>query len=211
MSEAYNRGGFPKKGGSQFDSQQTLKLGFDDNLQSHRFHDSESPVYDRFETTLDINDNITQIIYYVAENHEKFELGVTDASALNDKYFVISSPYDRVQLYIWFNVDGAGNDPSLPNSIGIEVPLESTDTIAMVATGIMIFLRGNSTFNYLFEVTKQNGVLVFYTKKEGPVTTNSIGTTSFVLSTITEGSERISDIYSFSYDSSCNITGMYKV
>lgn len=211
-SSKFNRGGYPSGGGSQFDSQQTLKLGFDDNLQSHRFHDSEAPVYDRFETVIDADGNMTLITYYKGVNHEKFELGINeDASTLNNKYFLISSAYDRVKLYVWYNVDGLGTDPNIAGATGIEIPLVAGDTTQIVTTATNGFLKTNPLFNYLFEVTKKNGVLEFYTKKEGPVTTNSGGTTNFILNTLEDGTELVSDIYSITYDANCNITGMYKV
>jgi hypothetical protein len=213
IKSKFNRGGAPSGGGSQHDSQQTLKLGFDDNLQSFRFHDSEAPIFDRFETTIDVFGNMTKIVYYVADTHEKTEVGVTAdiGGNLNDKYFVLSSAYDRVSFYIWYNVDGAGVDPNIPNAIGIEVPISAGDTANIVSMATEMFVLNNKEFSYLFEVDRQNAVLTFKNKKEGPVTTNSTGTTSFVLNTVLEGTEIISEIYSFEYDSDCNITGMYKV
>lgn len=212
IKSKYVRGGAPSGGGSQFDSQQTLKLGFDDNLQSHRFHDSEGPIYDRFETTLDAMGNITKIVYYSANDHEKIELGTTAdiGGSLNNTYFMLSSAYDRVMFYIWYNVDGNGVDPAIPNATGIEVQIEAGDAATIVAMATELNLKSNQEFNYIFEFSRQHAVLTIKNKKEGPVTTNSIGTTSFILNNLTEGTEIINEIYSLEYDG-CDLTGMYKI
>ena len=212
MSHGFNRGGKPSGPGSQFDSQQTLRLGFDDNLQSHRFHDTETPVYDRLETTVDVLGNITKIIYYAADTHEKFELGVTAdvAGSLDGKYFLVSSAYDRVTFYIWYNVDGLSIDPNLSDAVGIEVPIVTGEAATTVATATVGFAKINKEFSYIFDVTRQNAVITFNTKKEGPVTTNDIGTTSFVLNNLSEGTEVINEIYSLEYNG-CDLIGMYKL
>lgn len=214
MSHGFNRGGKPSGPGSQFDSQQTLKLAFDDNLQSFRFHDSESPIYDRFETVTDVLGNITKITYYVADTHEKLEIGTTGdiGGSLNNKYIVLSSAYDRLQFYIWYNVDGAGVDPQpIAGATGIEVSLQTGDPATIVALATKMAMSINKEISYIYDISLQNAVLTLRAKKEGPITTNSIGTTSFALNVLEEGIEVINEIYSFTYDNDCNLTGMYKL
>ena len=208
----FKRGGTPSGAGSQFDSQQTLKLGFDDNLESFRFHDSEGPIYDRLESEIDVLGNITKITYFVADEKEKFELGVLAdvAGSLNNQHFIVSSAYDRIQFYVWYSVDGLGVDPAISGATGIEVPLISNDSANLVAIATMGYMNINTEISYLFDISRQNAVLTLCTKKHGPVTTNSIGTTSFVLNTLTEGTEKINEIYSLTY-SGCDLTGMYKL
>jgi len=56
------------------------------------------------------------------------------ASSLNDTYFLFSSANDTTDYYVWYNVDGAGTDPSLPGMTGIEVAIVEDDTADNVAT-----------------------------------------------------------------------------
>jgi len=213
VSHDFNRGGKPSGPGSQFDSQQTLKLGFDDNLQSHRFHDSESPVFDRLEAETDVDGNFTKLTYYVADKHEVFDLTITTniGGVLNSKYFTLGSAYDRVKYYIWFNSDGFGVDPNIVDHVGIEVALSAGDSAIMIAELILTAVNNTKEIAYILDVKRNSDKLLFYTKREGPVTTNSIGDTSFTLNTTQEGTEEISDIYSYTYDASGNMTGMFKV
>lgn len=214
MSHGFNRGGKPSGPGSQFDSQQTLKLGFDDNLQSFRFHDSESPIYDRFDVETDVLGNITKIVYYVADTHEKLELGTTAdiGGSMNNQYFVLASAYDRLQFYVWYNVDGTGVDPQpIAGATGIEVGIQAGDPETIVALATKMALSLNQELVYIYDISLQSAVLTLKAKKEGPITTNSIGTTSFILNVLEEGTEVINEIYSFTYDGDCNITGMFKL
>lgn len=83
------------------------------------------------------------------------------AGSLNDTYFTLGSingtPAD-VEYYVWFNVNGAGTDPSLAGRTGIEVELDTNDSAADVATTLAAALDGDSLFT-----ASEVGSLVTYT------------------------------------------------
>lgn len=83
---------------------------------------------------------------------EVFEITMVAASGLNSKYFLMYST-TATTYYVWFNVDGAGVDPSSAGQplegtgyTGVEVTLVGTDTAEMVATKTKVVVNGLAEF-----------------------------------------------------------------
>lgn len=212
MANKNNKDGVASRNTSQFDSQQTLRLGFDDDLQSFRFHDSQFATYDRFETELDSSGNITKIRYYTADTRERFEITCTGdtSGSLNNTHFIVNSAYDQLQYYIWYNVAGGGTDPAIAGAIGIEVPIVTDESATIVAMATKSYMLLNDDLQHLFSIRQDGAVLYIDTNQKGPVENNSVGTSGFTLNTVEDGSETLTDIYCITY-SGCDVTGMYKL
>lgn len=60
------------------------------------------------------------------------------SSVANNEYFLLYN--NETAYYVWFNVDGAGTDPSIPDATGVEVTLpasySSTDTAAAIHAAV---------------------------------------------------------------------------
>ena len=211
MSDPFRKG----KAGrdlSQLDPGGTLKAGFDDDKQSFRFHDSEGPCYDRFETTIDSNGNITKIKYLVGTVQETTEV-ITNADvagSLNNTYFILASTFDQVQFYVWYNVNGTGIDPNIAGAIGIEIPILTNDSAAVIAAATRGFLNANDEVKYYFEITNVTNTINIKNKKAGPVTLTGDNDTGFLFNITQQGQEEIDSIYCMTYNG-CDLTGSYKL
>lgn len=64
------------------------------------------------------------------------------SSSLNNKYFIWNSPAQ--EYYFWFNVDGAGADPMLPNMLGVEVAISENDIADDVAAALQAAMDAQS-------------------------------------------------------------------
>lgn len=192
----------------------TQRLAFDDDYQSFRQHDVNTPVHDRFHAEYDIDGNIEKITYYFATEREVLEVEtVADVnSSLNNTYFEIYSAYDRIGFYIWFNVNGAGTDPALTGLTGIEIPIMENDSAKIVAMAIKMYTSLNTEFSYLCSVSHDNtNKLTFDRNQLGTVDNDSAGTSGFSLNVKTEGTERIEAIHSLIYNSDCEIIDIFKL
>lgn len=58
------------------------------------------------------------------------------AGSLNNDYFFIWSSSNETKYYVWFNVASGGTDPSIPDSIGVEVAISTGATASAVATAV---------------------------------------------------------------------------
>lgn len=56
--------------------------------------------------------------------------------SLAGKYFLLNSAQNRTLYYVWFSVSGSGADPMVANRIGIQIPIVTNDTAAVVATAL---------------------------------------------------------------------------
>lgn len=192
----------------------TQRLAFDDDYQSFRQHDVNTPVHDRFHAEYDSNGNIDKITYYFATEREVLDVTtVADSgSSLNNTYFEIFSAYDRIGFYIWFNVDGAGVDPAISGLTGIEVPIMENDSAKIVAMAINMYASLNKELSYLCDISyDHNEKITFDRNQLGTVENDSSGTSTFTLDVVTEGSERIEAIHSLIYNSDCEIIDIFKL
>jgi len=201
----------PNRDLSQLDPGGTLKAGFDDERQSHRFYDTEIPVFDRLEVEVDNKDNITKVTYYKAQTKEITQIdALSDVSgSLNNRYFFLSSPFDKVLYYVWYNVDGAGTDPAIANATGIEVNILSNEDsrIVSLATSQQINLIACHSFTAEYHTD----YFTIINNQKGPVTATADFNTGFTFTTVEPGREKVNGIFILEYDNKDNITNFYKI
>lgn len=118
---------------SQLDPGQTLKSVHDDYKQAQRQIDIKE--YDRIEVTYDSNGNMSQVDYYQDRQNAVYEITLPSDSSgsLNNKYWLLNGPKDKVNYYVWYNVNNTGTDPAISNRTGIEVNINSDDASGIVA------------------------------------------------------------------------------
>lgn len=213
MANYNNRDGVASRNTSQFGGPQVNRLAFDDDKQAFRHFNVDCPDFNRLETTCDVNGNVTQIVYYNGLTEEIVQVGTTadSAGSLNDTYFLVSSTHDQVLYYIWYNVDGAGTDPALPNATGIEVSLVSNDSATIVAMATEMALNLDSVFSYLFDVKRENNLLTITNETKGPSSGGGAGTSGFLYNVEQEGTEEVTSVITLQYDANQCLTGLQKL
>ena len=80
----------------------------------------------------------------IAEESTVDAYGATPAG-LQSKYFLISST--TVDYYIWYNTDGGGTDPTVPNATGIQVPIVTGDSAVSISTKTAAAINGVAAFS----------------------------------------------------------------
>jgi hypothetical protein len=115
-----------------------------------------------------------------------FNFLVEDGSdSINSKYLELSDDKNS-KHYIWFNVNGTGVDPSIPLSVGIEVPLAIAETASTVAQKITLAL---STYSR-FKATQEGVYVVIECVYDGASDGLVDGNTGFVLNEIQNGEDK---------------------
>lgn len=212
MANYNNRkSGVPSRNTSQFGGTQTDRLAFDDDKQAYRQFDVNCPDYYRFEATSNANGDLTKIVYYnglTAENTEIIFSGDI-GGVLNSRYFTVATPDNKILFYVWYNVDGNGVDPMVPNATGLEVPIVEGDSAGLVCLATSLIMENNAEFMYLFNKEKLTTSLKIVSKTKGVVTQTGDVDTGFTFNTLTEGTEEISGIVNLEYTNG-NISGFQK-
>jgi hypothetical protein len=67
-------------------------------------------------------------------------------TSLAGKYFTLNTPYNLIQNYVWYQVNGIGTDPAPAGRTGILVSVLSTDTAINVATKTAVALNATTTY-----------------------------------------------------------------
>jgi hypothetical protein len=121
---------------------------------------------------------------------------VADSSgSLNSKFFRISSAYDRVKYYVWYDVNSAGVDPAAANSgrIGVKVSIATNATATQVATATAAALDALADF----VSSSASAVVTVTNAKGGPATDAADGTaaTGFTISVTTQGARPTASDY----------------
>ena len=92
-----------------------------------------------------VNTNFTFLSYQDGsadrEQITKINMVADVSSSLNNSYFTIYSANDERGYYVWYNVDGAGIDPSIAGYIGIQVDINEDDDENHVAYKTFLALR----------------------------------------------------------------------
>lgn len=177
---------------SQLDMGGVIKDVHDFPGHSLRTRDANSvvPVYfTHFDATYNGNGQPTQVIYYAGITPEISQVAVKPATSLNNTYFFIFEGRTNKSYYFWFNVDGLGTDPSVANSTGIEVALNSSDPAVIVAQAIELTINLSPVYNRLWKVLRKNSVLTITALKTGETSDTMDGDTTFVFSTTQQGSQ----------------------
>lgn len=196
------------KGLSQLDLGSAIRNAHDYEGNSLRVRDTVSVVKDYFthyRATFNGDDKPTEVTYLRGIQPHITQVGTTSdvSGSLNNKYFFIYEAISDQQYYIWFNVAGAGTDPAIANSIGIEVPISTNEDASIVAFGIELAINNNSTACRFFDARRINGVVKITTKRFGETASSVDGNTGFLI-TNTPGEEKEVEKIFISYDGSGN-------
>ncbi len=213
MANYNNRpSGVKSRNTSQFSGTQTDRLAFDDDKQAYRYFNVDCPEFTRIESTCDSNGNVTQLVYYngLTEKIVDVETLADSGGSLNNLYFIMSSTYDQQVFYVWYNVNGAGSDPSLPGLTGIEVGIQTNDSANIVAMATEGVLNLNAVFNYLFSVVRVDNKLTITNKTKGTSSLGGAGTSGFVYNEVQQGTEEVTGVITIQYDANQCITGLQK-
>lgn len=113
-------------------------------------------------------------------------VAVADVSgSLAGKYFLINSGNNVTQYYIWFNVNGAGTDPTISGATGLEVFLNTNDNANTVAFKISNAFNAE-LFND-FSSTVATNTVIITNNIQGYTTNASAATSGFTVTTPTSG------------------------
>lgn len=105
------------------------------------------------------------------------------SATLAGKYFRLNTVDEK--FYIWFTVDGSGNDPRPTNMVGISVALGATDTANDVATKTAATL---AHYTQIFTVpTPAANIITITNVTPGESTDASPGTSGFSIVVSTQG------------------------
>lgn len=84
-------------------------------------------------STYSANDVMGCVMSSIA-GHQVSEIVIGAASTIAQSSYFTFGVNPTQQYYVWYNIDGAGVDPKVTGSIGIEVNIAAADTAAIVTT-----------------------------------------------------------------------------
>lgn len=135
--------------------------------------------------------SITSGIGAKAEQETTTLTCVADISgSLNSTYFTLSTAFDRQSYYVWYNVNGAGSDPSLSGKIGIPVALNTNDSATVVAEKTVIALNLLDD-GIRFIANSDTTTLVIKNYRFGLATSLGVGTTGFTIDSTVKGALQV--------------------
>lgn len=133
--------------------------------------------YAIYRTYLTVTKNTQINRYFFVGRPEVYDLTAQPKSlVVNGEYFNLTTIEDKIKYYFWFDVDGNGIDPAIPNRVGIKVDLSAlapTATAAEVAEKIKQTLENTADF---FVLDLGLGLLTISTITSGAVTDPLSGT-----------------------------------
>ena len=162
--------------------------------------------FDDVEITRNSDCLITKSEYYTNSVKQITRiLPTADVSgSLNNKFFFIYAGRDYIKYVVWFNVDGAGTAPILPDTTSIEITLVSDDNLLIVATAIKLALNNLTEFT---ATLLGNEIIV--TNTVGGVTTDAEDIDSgFTITTDTDGARTLVATILLTYSSSNKLIGV---
>jgi hypothetical protein len=182
---------------SQYDPGLIVKEVHDFHGQSIRVSNSRSiadKYYTHFRVTYNSDALPTQVIYYRGLTpHKTTVVCAADvANSLQSDYILIRSAPDNKLFHIWFNVSGLGVNPAPAGSTGIEIPINTGDSAAIVATAIRLVV--NSLFSEFFVVSSYNSVVEVVTTNNGVVNNSQNFATGFVLTNVAGTQELVNKL-----------------
>ena len=155
--------------------------------------------YDYLTATYSGN-NPTQVKYYVGTSYHESKIQVTSdvAGSLNNTYFFIYEGRSERKFHVWFNVGGAGIDPTPSNSTGIEISIATNEAAGVIVYAIELVI--NSTlYKEYFNARRSNTSISIIANKIG-LTADSIDvSTGFTILNI-PGSSYLSQVVDIEYD-----------
>jgi hypothetical protein len=192
-----------KKDLSQLDPGGVLKSAHELENHSLRVSNANSsvpPQYSRVSITYNASGSITNALFYLGTVAEKRHIhAIADSSgSLNNTYFPLYSENDESLYHVWYNVSGGGTDPAPVGSKGIEIPIETNDSAAMVAFATHLVLE---CFKQDFEVEMCGDEIVVIANTRMGLATNTVDMgTGFGITTIDEGAEKLIKSIDIPYD-----------
>jgi hypothetical protein len=117
------------------------------------------------------------------------------ADSLDGKYFKIYTAPDNHLHTVWFNLDGASAQPSVPNTHAyIEIPVQTGDDAALVCMAIKMTLDGlYSNYFYAFPNESYTKIEII-TSQMGECSASDSGTTGFPMTQIDGKQDLVQDI-----------------
>jgi hypothetical protein len=165
--------------------------------KSLRVSDAHSVVdvhFSHFRVDYDGNDNPTRVKYYHGTEARRTSFTLGMASTLAGKYFKLYTAPDNQLVTIWFNVDGADSQPSVPNTFKyIEIPLVSTDDSYLVGMALKLTIDGLYS-NYFYTVLDDGIQIEIITSQMGECDPSDSGTSGFTFIQIPGTQELVQDI-----------------
>jgi len=178
---------------SQYDLGSVLRSSHqleNDSLRTTSANTSVPPKYSRVDLTYNGSDSVTNATFYegsLAEVRE-VEFNADVASNLNNTYFTLSSENNESLYHVWYNVSGAGVDPSPANSVAIEVPIEANDTAEIVTLATKLVLDNKEDF--VVEQIAPTKLKISNARLGGADNTVDNGT-GFEIITVQQGAEKL--------------------
>jgi len=190
-----------KKKQSQLDLGGVLRSAHDDPAQALRTVNGITSVpssYSNVALTYNAQGSVTRAIFYEGTQAQLTEITAAAdiGGSLNNQYITIYSENNESQYHVWFNVNSSGTDPAPSGSIGVEVQLNTNDSVKIVATAMNFVLRHLHDFCV---VQVEQKVRVENSRKGVANLTVDSGT-GFALTTIETGSQRLLKVIDIPYD-----------
>ena len=112
---------------------------------------------------------------------------VADVSgSLAGTYFTVTSPFNKIEYYIWYKVSGVGTDPLVPNATGIQINISTNDTAATVASKTATQLDAFKPLLFVASNPSSN-TLIVSPSSYGPANNPTVGTSGFTLNSTSPG------------------------
>jgi hypothetical protein len=165
--------------------------------KSIRVSDAHSVVdkhFSHFRADYDLDGNPTRVRYYhgLEARSTVFTLGM--AATLGGKYFKLFTAPDNQLVIVWFNLDGANTQPSVPNAFKyIEIPLNSGDDSYMVGLALKMTIDGLYS-NYFYAVLDDGIQIQIITSQMGECSPSDPGTSGFTFTQVAGSQELVQDI-----------------
>jgi len=203
-SETDNNLDFRNVKQSQYGSDQTLKGSFSELQSSLRTYET-SPIlkdaYTHFDQTVDGSGEPLDVTYYQGTSPATYKLDtVADvAQSLAGTYFDITDPHSGVVHYFWYQVSGAGVDPSIIGAIPHMVPITTNDSALLVAATTKVIIDSTG----LFKVFDYTGIIASLNIRQehfGEAIIINTASSGFTSTDIDTGTQEIVGQVSITYD-----------
>jgi len=179
---------------SQLDFGGVLRSAHEDKNKALRVTSANTSVpasYSRVVLTYNASDSVTNAKFYEGTLAEIRHITFTNdiGGSLNDTYFTLYSENNESLYHVWYNVNGAGTDPSPVNSCGIEIPLSTNDAASIVKLATELCLA-QFIDEFQIEELALDKLKITNTRKGLADNSADVGT-GFILTTVQEGEEKL--------------------
>ena len=188
---------------SQLDPGGVLKSAHEDKNSSLRVtsgNTSVPAIYSRVELTYNTDDSVTNALFYLGTIPEvRHVTFVADSGgSLNNTYFTLHTENDEALYHVWYNVSGTGVDPAPPNSVGIEIAIQTNDADSIVKLATQRCLE-KFCDDFIIQELAPNKLKI--ENRRMGVTTDSVDAgTGFIVETVQQGQEKLIKSIDIPYD-----------